>query len=143
MCRSKNDCKVQNSTKNPKLGNEKSWGERWASWCVCEILGWDQSMKTQNLTKNPKLRNRHLKLRFRVYLMVIIGKENIHRGPSGAAYIHKYGWRKDSFQYLNNITTVLAAAISYSFWGTPVSPGIFKAPIVTLGDTLRVTKACE
>ena len=47
-------------------------------------------MKTQNLTKNPKLRNRHLKLRFRVYLMVIIGKENIHRGPSGAAYIHKY-----------------------------------------------------
>ena len=40
-----------------------------------------------------------------------IGEEKIHRGLSGAAYRTEYGRRKDSFQYLNNITTVLAAAI--------------------------------
>ena len=27
--------KTQNSTINPELGNKMSWGERWASWCVC------------------------------------------------------------------------------------------------------------
>ena len=43
-----------------------------------------------------------------------IGEENIHRGLSGAAYYNEYGRREDSFQYLNNIATVLAAAISYS-----------------------------
>ena len=43
-----------------------------------------------------------------------IGEENIHRRLSGAAYHNEYGRRKDSFQYLNCITTVLAAAISYS-----------------------------
>ena len=45
------------------------------------------------------------------------GEENIHCGLSGAAYRNKYCRRKDSFQYLNNITTitiVLAAAIFYS-----------------------------
>ena len=38
-----------------KLRNEKSWGGRRASWCVCVcgMLGCDQSMKTQNSeTKN-------------------------------------------------------------------------------------------
>ena len=44
----------------------------------------------------------------------LIGEENIHRGLSGAVYRNKYGRREDSFQYLNNITIVLAAAISYS-----------------------------
>ena len=46
--------------------------------------------------------------------LLFIGEENIHRGLSGAAYRNKCGRRMDSFQYLNNITTVLAAAISYS-----------------------------
>ena len=35
-----------------KLRNEKSWGGRRASWCVCGMLGCDQSMKTQNSTTN-------------------------------------------------------------------------------------------
>ena len=40
-----------------KLRNEKSWGGRRVSWCVCGMLGGDQSMKTQNPTTNPKLGN--------------------------------------------------------------------------------------
>ena len=43
-----------------------------------------------------------------------IGEENIHRGLSGVAYRNEYGRSKDTFQYPNNITTVLAATISYS-----------------------------
>ena len=41
-----------------KLRNEKSWGRRRASWCVCGMLGCDQSTKTQNSTTNPKLGNK-------------------------------------------------------------------------------------
>ena len=47
-----------------KLRNEKSWGGHRASWCVCGMLGCDQSMKTQNSTQtqnsetNPKLGNK-------------------------------------------------------------------------------------
>ena len=33
-----------------KLRNEKSWGERRASWCVCGMFGCDPSMKTRNST---------------------------------------------------------------------------------------------
>ena len=40
-----------------ELRNEKSWGGRRASWCVCGMLGCDQSMKTQNSTTNPQLGN--------------------------------------------------------------------------------------
>ena len=41
-----------------KLRNEKSWGGRRASWCVCGMLGCDQSMKTQNSETNPKHGNK-------------------------------------------------------------------------------------
>ena len=46
--------KTQDLTTNPKLENEKSWGERRVSWCVCVcgMLRCDQSMKTQNSTTN-------------------------------------------------------------------------------------------
>ena len=40
-----------------KLRNRKSWGGGRASWCVCGMLGCDQSMKTQNSRTNPKLGN--------------------------------------------------------------------------------------
>ena len=47
-------------------------------------------------------------------MWIDIGEENIHHGLSGAAYRNEDGRRKDSFQYLNDITTIIAAAVSYS-----------------------------
>ena len=41
-----------------KLRNDKSWGERRASWCVRGMFGYDQSMKTQNSITNTKPGNK-------------------------------------------------------------------------------------
>ena len=41
-----------------KVRNEKSWGERRASWYVCGMFWCNQSMKTQNSTTNTKLGNK-------------------------------------------------------------------------------------
>ena len=41
-----------------KLRNKKSWVEPRASWYVCRMLGYGQSMKTENSMANPKLGNK-------------------------------------------------------------------------------------
>ena len=45
--------KTQDLTTNPKLENEKSWGERRVSWCVCV---WNVAM--WSIYENPKLDNK-------------------------------------------------------------------------------------
>ena len=46
---------TQNSTTNPKLGNKKSWGGRWASWFVCWMFETNPKLNNKPKTRRQKI----------------------------------------------------------------------------------------
>ena len=60
---------TQNSITNPKLRKKKSWGGRWASWCVCGMV--KTNPKLDNIFKTWKQRI----LRHKIHLLQKVGKK--------------------------------------------------------------------